>query len=125
MAPPDKSEHVVDNARSLDAIVSAELLISVFSPGGPLHDGAVIIHGNRLLAAGAFLPLTTSADPKLTHGTRHRAAIGLSEESDALVIVISEENGSVAAATEGKLYENLDRQALLRLMNDHLGGTAP
>ena len=113
-----------ETAKPLDAIVSAELLVSLFTPGGPLHDGAAIIHGNRVLAAGALLPLTASNDPKLAHGTRHRAAIGLSEESDALVIVISEENGSIAAASEGTLHENLDRNALMRLMDERLGGVA-
>jgi diadenylate cyclase len=107
-------------AKPIDALVTTELLVSIFTPGGPLHDGAVIVRGNRVVAAGAFLPLTSSADSKLAHGTRHRAALGLSEESDALIIVISEENGSVAAATEGTLHENLDRERLLRLMNDRL-----
>jgi diadenylate cyclase len=110
-----------DTAKPVDAIVSAELLVSIFTPGGPLHDGAVIIHGGRLIAAGALLPLTTTADLNLPHGTRHRAAIGLSEDSDALVIVISEENGSIAVAWEGKLHENLDRASLLPLMRAHLG----
>jgi diadenylate cyclase len=113
-----------ETAKPLDAIVSVELLVSIFTPGGPLHDGAVIIHGNRVLAAGAFLPLTASADPKLAHGTRHRAALGLSEESDALIIVISEENGSIAAASEGTLHENLDRHSLLRLMHERFRGAA-
>jgi diadenylate cyclase len=113
-----------ETAKPIDAVVSAELLVSVFTPGGPLHDGAVIIHGNRVLAAGAFLPLTASNDQKLAHGTRHRAALGLSEESDALVIVISEENGSVAAASEGVLHENLDRDSLLTLMRTRLRGAA-
>jgi diadenylate cyclase len=113
-----------ETAKPLDAIVSTELLVSLFTPGGPLHDGAAIIHGNRVLAAGAFLPLTASNDPKLAHGTRHRAALGLSEESDALIIVISEENGSIAAASEGTLHENLDRDGLLGLMNERLGGAA-
>jgi diadenylate cyclase len=113
-----------ETAKPLDAVVSVELLVSIFTPGGPLHDGAVIIRGNRILAAGAFLPLTGSADPKLAHGTRHRAALGLSEESDALIIVISEENGSIAAASEGALRENLDRHQLLRLMNERLRGAA-
>ena len=108
-------------AKQLDALVSVELLVSIFTPGGPLHDGAVIIRGNRILAAGAFLPLTSSADPKLAHGTRHRAALGLSEESDALIIVISEENGSIAAASEGQLQENLGGDALLQLMRTRLG----
>ena len=62
--------------------------------------------------AGALLPLTATPDPKLAHGTRHRAALGLSEESDALVVVVSEENGSIAVATEGVLHENLDLDAL-------------
>jgi diadenylate cyclase len=113
-----------ETAKQLDAIVTVELLVSIFTPGGPLHDGAVIVRGNRVLAAGAFLPLTSSADPKLAHGTRHRAAIGLSEESDALIIVISEENGSVAAASEGTLKENLNHEELLQLMHDRLGGAA-
>lgn len=108
-------------AKPLDAIVSAELLIAIFTPGGPLHDGAIITRGNRVVAAGAFLPLTTAADPKLAHGTRHRAALGLSEESDAFLIIISEENGSIAAATEGKLEENLDRRMLHRLLVERFG----
>jgi len=107
-------------AKPVDAVVSAELLIAVFVPGGPLHDGAAIIRGNRLVAAGAFLPLTTSAYPKLAHGTRHRAALGLSEDSDALIVIISEENGSMAAASEGVLHENLDRDQLLQLMHERL-----
>ena len=109
-----------ESAKTVDAIVSADLLISIFVPGAPLHDGAVIIGGNRIIAAGAFLPLTTSADPKLAHGTRHRAALGLSEDSDALILVISEENGSIAAASEGVLHENLDRDQLLQLMHERL-----
>jgi diadenylate cyclase len=109
-----------ESAKPVDAVVSEELLISIFVPGGPLHDGAAIIQGNRIVAAGAFLPLTTSADPKLAHGTRHRAALGLSEDSDALVLVISEENGSIAAASEGVLHENLDRGQLLQLMHERL-----
>ncbi|HKB79723.1 MAG TPA: diadenylate cyclase CdaA [Thermoanaerobaculia bacterium] len=107
-------------AKRIDAVVTTELLVTIFIPGGPLHDGAVIIGGNRVIAAGVLLPLMTAADPRLSHGTRHRAALGLSEESDALVVVISEENGSVAAATEGVLYESLGRAELLRLMRDRL-----
>lgn len=111
---------VAESAKAVDAVVSEELLISIFVPGGPLHDGAAIIRGNRIVAAGAFLPLTTSADTKLAHGTRHRAALGLSEDSDALIVVISEENGSIAAASEGVLHENLDHDRLLQLMHERL-----
>jgi diadenylate cyclase len=103
-------------AKAIDAVVSRELLVSIFNPGGPLHDGAVIVRGNRIVAAGALLPLTATPDPKLAHGTRHRAALGLSEESDALVVVVSEENGSIAMATEGVLHENLDLDALAALI---------
>jgi diadenylate cyclase len=103
-------------AKPIDALVSTELLISIFTPPGPLHDGAVIIRGNRVIAAGAFLPLTATPDPKLAHGTRHRAALGLSEDSDAMIIIVSEENGSIAVASEGTLRENLDRQTLTRLL---------
>jgi diadenylate cyclase len=103
-------------AKAIDAVVSRELLVSIFNPGGPLHDGAVIVRGNRIVAAGALLPLTATLDPKLAHGTRHRAALGLSEESDALVVVVSEENGSIAMATEGVLHENLDLDALAALI---------
>lgn len=111
-------------AKPVDALVTADLLISIFTPGGPLHDGAVILRGPRVVVAGAFLPLTTAADPKLAHGTRHRAALGLSEESDALLIVISEENGSIAAATEGTLHENLDRMMLRQLLAERSGAHA-
>jgi diadenylate cyclase len=110
-----------ESAKPLDGLVTADLLVAIFTPGGPLHDGAAIVRGNRVVAAGVFLPLTTAADPKLAHGTRHRAALGLSEESDAFLIVISEENGSIAAASEGKLHENLDRIMLRQLLIERFG----
>ncbi len=113
--------NIEEPAKHIDALVSSELLIAIFTPGGPLHDGAVIVRRDRVVAAGAFLPLTASADPKLGHGTRHRAALGLSEESDALMIVISEENGSIAIAADGKLQENLDRSTLLHALTERFG----
>ena len=119
-AAAPRVRRTTDAAKPVDAIVSEELLTTIFVPGGPLHDGAAIVRGNRIVAAGAFLPLTTSADPKLGHGTRHRAALGLSEDTDALVLVVSEENGSIAAASEGVLHENLDRDQLLQLMDERL-----
>jgi diadenylate cyclase len=105
-----------DGAKPVDAILTTELLVSIFTPGGPLHDGAVIVRGNRIAAANAFLPLTSTPDPRLAHGTRHRAAIGLSEESDAFVIVISEENGSMSVAADGALHENVDRDLLTNML---------
>ena len=110
-----------DGAKPLDALLTTELLVAIFTPGGPLHDGAVIVRGNRIAAANALLPLTASPDPALAHGTRHRAALGLSEESDAVVIVISEENGSTGVATDGVLRENLDRAALMAMLVERFG----
>ena len=108
----------VDAGRPIDAVVSLELLLNIFTPNTPLHDGAVVIHGPRIIAAGVFLPLSTNAEAIGRHGTRHRAALGLSEESDAFVVVISEENGSTAAAFDGTLHENLTSEELGRLLRD-------
>ncbi|HEU4522587.1 MAG TPA: diadenylate cyclase CdaA [Thermoanaerobaculia bacterium] len=113
-----------EGAKRVDALLTTELLVSIFTPGGPLHDGAVIVRGDRIAAAGSFLPLTPSPDPTLAHGTRHRAALGLSEESDALVVVVSEENGSMAAASEGVLHEELDRAMLTQLMVERFGAAS-
>jgi diadenylate cyclase len=107
-----------EGARQIDAVVSTELLVAIFTPGGPLHDGAVIIREGRIAVANAFLPLTSTPDPTLTRGTRHRAAIGLSEESDAFVIVISEEDGSIAVAHEGMLQEHVSRADLQGMMSE-------
>jgi diadenylate cyclase len=111
----------IDSGKPVDAILTAELLLNIFTPGAPLHDGAVVIQGDRIAAAGAFLPLPSQDDRTLEHGTRHRAAVALSEDTDALVIVISEENGSVAAASEGTLYEHLSRPDLSRILLRRIG----
>lgn len=113
-----------DGAKPVDALLTTELLVAIFIPGGPLHDGAAIVRGNRIVAANAFLPLAGTPDPTLAHGTRHRAALGLSEESDALVIIISEENGSMAVASEGELREHLDRDALRAILSERFGSAA-
>jgi diadenylate cyclase len=98
----------VETGTRLDAKVTAELLVTLFSPGSPLHDGAVILREDSVLAASCILPL--SADPKtaVTLGTRHRAALGLSEESDAAVVVVSEQTGGISIAFRGALKERLD-----------------
>ncbi|SRR5581483_3703559 len=110
-----------EGAKVVDAVMSTELLVSIFVPGGPLHDGAVIVRSNRIVAAGAFLPLATTPVPRLAHGTRHRAAIGATEESDATVVVVSEENGSIGLAREGRLIEQLDRDALTHALQNRFG----
>lgn len=102
------SEHAV----AVDALVSHQLLVSIFVSQSPLHDGAVIVNGNRIIAAGAVLPL--SFDPKLVGnlGTRHRAAVGLSERTDAICVVVSEERGVVSLVREGKIYPEHDEKSL-------------
>jgi len=96
----------------LDAQVSKELVSSIFMPGSPIHDGALIIQQGRITAAGCFLPLTTNPTVSKTLGTRHRAAIGLTEETDALAIVVSEEDGMVSLVREGKITRDVDAATL-------------
>ncbi len=96
----------------IDGIVSSELLLNVFIPNTPLHDGAAIIRGNRLVAAGCLLPLTDDRSLSTELGTRHRAAIGLSEQCDAVVVIVSEETGIISIAEAGRIYRNLDSDQL-------------
>lgn len=100
----------------LSAQVTAELLVNIFVPNTPLHDGAVIIGDNRILAAGCVLPLTAKSDLSKELGTRHRAAIGLSENSDAIAIVVSEETGKISIALNGDLTRNLTKETLRRAL---------
>jgi len=98
---------VAESGVKLDAHVSAELLLNVFTPHTPLHDGAVVIRGNRIVAAACILPLTERRAPGRKVGTRHRAAVGISERSDAVVVVVSEETGAVSLASGGELVRDL------------------
>jgi diadenylate cyclase len=91
-------------------------------PFSPIHDGAVIISGGRIAAAQCFLPLTVNPRLEKILGTRHRAALGLSEETDALIIVLSEETGKISAACEGKLYSRLEAEELKRILERLLTG---
>ncbi|GBE05301.1 MAG TPA: TIGR00159 family protein [Nitrospirae bacterium] len=108
----------VEIGSPLDARVSRELILSIFHPTSPIHDGALVIRGNRIVAAGCFLPLTLSAVLSKAYGTRHRAGIGLSEETDAIVIIISEETGGIAAAVGGRLEQNFDMGTLRDFLAD-------
>jgi diadenylate cyclase len=101
----------------VDALVSYELLVNLFVPGTPLHDGAVIIANHRLASASSFLPLTQRTGLPKEYGTRHRAAIGISEETDALTIVVSEERGTIALARDGHLTDGLDGKALREILS--------
>lgn len=108
----------VDTGIPVEGVVSAELLINIFFPRSPLHDGAVIIQGNQIVAAGCYLPLTE--DPNLSKelGTRHRAGIGITEISDAVAVVISEETGIISLAHDGVLTRYLDEKKLKKMLSD-------
>lgn len=102
----------------LDAKVSKELLLSIFHPTSPIHDGAVIIKGNRVLAAGCFLPIALEADLSKTYGTRHRAGLGITEETDAVTVLISEETGTISVGVDGKLESHFDTSTLRDRLTD-------
>jgi len=102
----------VETGTRLDAKVTAELLVTLFSPGSPLHDGAVILREESLVAASCILPLSSNPLTAVSLGTRHRAALGLSEETDAAIIVVSEQTGHISVAYRGVLYQRLDEGAL-------------
>lgn len=102
----------------LDSILTSQLLINIFEKNTPLHDGAIIVRGNRIAAATCYLPLSDNQELSKELGTRHRAAVGISEVSDSLTIVVSEETGAVSLAEEGRLYRNIDEKILKeKLMN--------
>lgn len=113
-------EDYIETGIPLDADVSGELLINIFIPNTPLHDGAVIIKNNRIAVAAAYLPLSESNLIPKELGTRHRAAVGISEVTDALTIVISEETGAVTITKNNELIRNLTRQDYLKLLHNEL-----
>ena len=114
---------VAETGTTLNALVSTELLGNIFYEGAPLHDGAVIIRGDRVMAAGCVLPLTQNNQLSSELGTRHRAALGITENSDALVLVVSEETGIISMADNGKLSRFLDIKSVEKiLLNLYLSG---
>jgi diadenylate cyclase len=106
---------------ALDALVSADLLMSVFLPYSPLHDGAVFVHGERVVAAGCFLPLSRNTGLGRALGTRHRAALGIAEETDAIAVVASEETGRLSLAVAGRIETLDDADALRSRLNELMG----
>lgn len=104
----------------LDANLTRQLLINIFYPNSPLHDAAAIVSGNRIVAASVVLPLTDNISATGQLGTRHRAAIGVTEQSDALAVVVSEETGQIAVAHNGRLIRNLDQDRLRRVLRSLL-----
>ena len=119
----------IETGIALDAVVTYDLLVSIFHPATPLHDGAVVIQGNRVAAAACFLPLTVHPELSRTLGSRHRAAIGLSEDTDAIAIVVSEETGIISLVEGGRIRRGLDgpalRQALLASLGLREAAVAP
>jgi len=108
----------MDTGIPVNGMVTAELLINIFFPRSPLHDGAVIIRGDQIIAAGCYLPLTEDPDLSKELGTRHRAGIGITENSDAVAIIISEETGIISVAHDGVLTRYLDEKKLRRILTD-------
>jgi diadenylate cyclase len=115
----------VESGVRLDARISRDLLLSIFQPGLPLHDGAVIVQKDRISAAACFLPLTTNPALSSKLGTRHRAAIGITEETDCLSLVVSEESGRISVAAFGDLAQGLTTAAVVERINRHFGVHSP
>lgn len=110
-------KNYIETGISVDARLTYDLLLSIFSPDSPLHDGGVIVQGDRIAAASCYFPLTSRARISKKFGSRHRAAIGLSEETDAVVVVISEERGQISLAYKGKIKERLEPDELREELN--------
>ena len=109
-------QNYIESGIRLDAKVSAELLITLFAPNTPTHDGGVIVEGERITTCGSLFPLSQNMELARSLGTRHRAAIGLTEESDAVCVVVSEETGGLSVAVYGKLTRDLDGEGLRRVL---------
>jgi diadenylate cyclase len=112
-------EEYVEKGIPLNADISKELITSIFIPVSPIHDGAILIQKGRISQAGCFLPLTINPNISPTMGTRHRAAIGVTEETDAIVLVVSEERGTISIAQGGELISNLDPASLRRILQKY------
>jgi diadenylate cyclase len=111
---------IQDSGTRINSAVSSELLASIFFPHTPLHDGGVIISGDKICAAGCLFPLSQKEELSKQLGTRHRAAIGITEETDAIVVVVSEETGAISIAYNGKLRRGMESERLRRILNSML-----
>ncbi|MDD4080533.1 MAG: diadenylate cyclase CdaA [Eubacteriales bacterium] len=109
---------LIETGTTIDSRISGPLLVSIFEPNTPLHDGAVIIRGNRIMAAGCVLSLSENSSLGRDLGTRHRAGLGVTESTDAVVLIVSEETGIVSMAQSGRLTRHLDGEALVDVLND-------
>ena len=118
-------DNIIENGQRMDALVSAQLLRTIFHPGSPLHDGAVIIRGNRIVAASCTLPLSDSPRIGTMIHTRHKAALGVSEQSDAVVLVVSEETGMISLSVDSNLYRGLTPEEVRRRLLELLQSPEP
>ena len=109
---------IADTGMAIDATISGALLINIFEPNTPLHDGAVIVRGTRIVAAACVLTLSDASNISRDLGTRHRAGLGISESTDAVVLIVSEETGIISMAQAGKLTRHLDAEDLGRVLSD-------
>lgn len=115
---------IIETGLKIQAEVSAPLIVSIFNPRSPLHDGAIVIQSEVIMAAKCILPLTQSETLDPTLGTRHRAAVGLSEESDAIILVVSEENGAISIAMDARLLYDLEFDTIRDILENALKATA-
>jgi diadenylate cyclase len=115
-----KLGETIQTGTAVDSKVTAELLEQIFIPNTPLHDGAVIIRKNRIVAASCFLPLTGNTTLNKELGTRHRSAIGITEISDCITVVVSEETGKISIAKVGSLVRNYDKDSLVKALKSYL-----
>jgi diadenylate cyclase len=113
-------KNIIDTGTRLDSLLSSSLIVTIFSYDTPLHDGALVVQDGRVAAAGCFLPLSEQQDIRKSFGTRHRAALGLSEEADAVILVVSEETGALSLAYESKLYYGLSPEQVRRRLGELL-----
>jgi diadenylate cyclase len=111
---------VVETGTRINGDISSSLIVAIFEFDGPLHDGAMVIQNGRITAAGCFLPLSEQQDIRKSFGTRHRAALGMSDQSDAVIVVVSEETGAIALAVDGSLYYDLSPIEVQRKLKDLL-----
>lgn len=109
---------VIETGNIIESRISSSLLINIFFPNAPLHDGAVVIRGEKIMAAGCFLPLSENPSLSKELGTRHRAGLGITENSDCIAVIVSEETGAISVAKEGKLSRFLDIDTLVRILKD-------
>jgi diadenylate cyclase len=118
-------KNIIDTGTRINAELSSALILTIFGHDGPLHDGALLIQDGRLAAAGCFLPLSNQPDIRRSFGTRHRAALGLAEETDAVVLAVSEETGALSLAYDANIFYDLEEEEIRRRLHEMLGLVYP